>query len=966
MATWSYSSGNYNIVGSNCSIVDCTCRDSSGAYKYSEYAMIGAMYRGVTCTRLTVVPTTKVSTVTLGMTTRNKAHGYNDFVDYYAKVSMSDSDWPADNHTTSTTLIGSLPAKTTRTSVTISFAPTDQKFYIYIWGYLLQSYSIGQHTQWLLKLWSVACALNSLPSDDSAQAPNATAVKSGDGDIGGTSPTVSVIATAVNGESLSYQWYENSSAITGATSSSYSVPTNDSGRSSYYCIVTATKGETYAYTQSNTVQVTIYSAAPLSVSSQPKSATYTQNAAANALTVVVSSNGNDHQRVGETTYQWRKDGENILGATGASYTPSTSLTGSTRYTCVVKNTVGTTQTTVTSNAATIAVVAQTPIITQQPISATYKQGEPAVALSVAATVGTGTLSYQWYKQGSAISGATSSTLAVDTSAMGTFEYYCIVTNTSGNSTASATSQTAQIIIETPTPVFTHALTDASYVVGATVNALNGTALAYVGTLSYQWYKQIPGEAAQAISGATSATYTPDNSAVGTFIYYVIATNVSNGVTYRSRSEMAEITFVNAFVTEAERYQAYLKQLKTNFTKVVRADFLNPDGSIAFSLDGQYKNKRSNAFIESGDLSVNLQNGTRRQANITLSNVDNAFDYAVNKIWFGQEIRLSEGLILPDGSEYLIPQGVFHINTPQEDLKPNQHTMAYPLVDKWAYLDGTLFGNLEGAYEVFAGTNIFDAMQSLLKLDRFTMNNNGESPVDRLAPIFTEWYNNKVQTLTDGSQVSLVDSPYDLLVDGDSGTLASILTGLSDMLAAWIGYNPVGRLVIDPSQDDVLDSTKPVEWAFEPTETQFLGATYSIRNTEVYNDIIVVGATTDDYVTARGRAQNLNPASDTCISRIGLKTLRISKPDFYSNQVCEDYAAWLLKRYAILTKAVTIESTQLFHIQENSLVTVRRPDKDWTVERHLVMGYTRPLSGRGTMKLNVVSCNDLLDVATIIK
>lgn len=792
-----------------------------------------------------------------------------------------------------------------------------------------------------------------------------SAYSSGDADVGDTSPVVTAYVVTEDGADVSYKWYSNG-ALVSESGASYAVPTTNSGVFSVYCDVTASKNNTTASAQSKPVKVTIYSAAPISISSQPKSATYTQNSTANALLVSITSNGNAHQRVGEISYQWYKDGSPILGATGTSYTPSTSVTGASRYSCSVKNVVGTTQTSVTSNAVTINVVAQTPVITTQPVSSTYRQGEPAMALTVAATVGTGSLSYQWYKQGSRISGATNSTCAVDTSDMGTFEYYCIVTNTSGNSTASATSQTAQIVVETPTPVFTHTLTDASYVVGATVNALNGTALAYVGTLSYQWYKQIPGQAAQAISGATSATYTPDNSTVGTFIYYVIATNVSGGVTYKSRSETAQITFVNAFVTEAARYQAYLKQLKTNFTKVVRADFLNPDGSIAFSLDGQYKNKRSNAFIESGDLSVNLQNGTRRQANITLSNVDNAFDYAVNKIWFGQEIRLSEGLILPDGSEYLIPQGVFHINTPQEDLKPNQHTMTYPLVDKWAYLDGTLFGNLEGAYEVFAGTNIFDAMQSLLKLDRFTMNNNGASPVDRLAPIFTEWYNNKVQTLTDGSQVSLVDSPYDLLVDGDSGTLASILTGLSDMLAAWIGYNPVGRLVIDPSQDDVLDSTKPVEWAFEPTETQFLGATYSIRNTEVYNDIIVVGATTDDYVTARGRAQNLNPASDTCISRIGLKTLRISKPDFYSNQVCEDYAAWLLKRYAILTKTVTIESTQLFHIQENSLVTVRRPDKDWTVERHLVMGYTRPLSGRGTMKLNVVSCNDLLDVATIVK
>ena len=88
------------------------------------------------------------------------------------------------------------------------------------------------------------------------------------------------------------------------------------------------------------------------------------------------------------------------------------------------------------------------------------------------------------------------------------------------------------------------------------------------------------------------------------------------------------------------WQQYLSTLKTDFTKLAKLEFLQPNGSVAFALDNQVANKRSKAFIQEGDITVNLQNGSRRQVNISLANLDGAYDYALNKIWFGQQIRLS--------------------------------------------------------------------------------------------------------------------------------------------------------------------------------------------------------------------------------------------------------------------------------------------------------------------------------------
>ena len=93
----------------------------------------------------------------------------------------------------------------------------------------------------------------------------------------------------------------------------------------------------------------------------------------------------------------------------------------------------------------------------------------------------------------------------------------------------------------------------------------------------------------------------------------------------------------------ERYLSYLETLKTNFTKLAKLEFLNPDGSVAYALDNDPKNLRNKAFLQDGDISCNLNNGMRRQASVTLSNLDGEFEFAVNKIWYGTQLRLSEGL-----------------------------------------------------------------------------------------------------------------------------------------------------------------------------------------------------------------------------------------------------------------------------------------------------------------------------------
>lgn len=409
-----------------------------------------------------------------------------------------------------------------------------------------------------------------------------------------------------------------------------------------------------------------------------------------------------------------------------------------------------------------------------------------------------------------------------------------------------------------------------------------------------------------------------------------------------------------------RFQQYLSAVKGNFTKIARLEFLQPNGTLAFALDNNYRNRKSSAFIQEGQLSVNLQNGTRRTASVTLFNGDGSFDYNINNLWFGQRVVLRMGLILPDGTEYLVPQGVFYVKNPEETFMPNQRTVKLNLVDKWAMLDGSLGGNLDGIYEVPLNSNIFQAIDGLLKDDQ----GNG-LPFDDTPAIYTSYYNEMTQTLPDGTIASLVESPYTARFDSFGKTYADIILELNDMVAGWIGYDANGALRLDPSQDDILDITKPILWSFKPTEKQFLGATYTVKNADVKNEIIRVGQALDDgYAQVGAKAQNYDPSSDTNINLIGRKVDRQEKSGYYTNDICAALAEFELKRQTILKKSVSIRSSQLFHLTENNLITIQRIDKKGSpYERHLINGFSIPIAQTGEMTISATSVSDF-PIATV--
>jgi hypothetical protein len=168
--------------------------------------------------------------------------------------------------------------------------------------------------------------------------------------VAGQTATFSV--TAAGTAPLSYQWQKGNTAITGATSASYTTAattTADSG-SQFSVIVNNAAGNVTS--NAATLTVTATSVAP-SITQQPSSVTVT---ASQTATFSVTATGTD-----PLSYQWLKGTTTIPGATSASYTTpaTTSADNGTQYKVMVSNSAGN----ATSNPATLTVNAAAPATT---------------------------------------------------------------------------------------------------------------------------------------------------------------------------------------------------------------------------------------------------------------------------------------------------------------------------------------------------------------------------------------------------------------------------------------------------------------------------------------------------------------------------------------------------------------------------------------------------------------------------
>ena len=441
------------------------------------------------------------------------------------------------------------------------------------------------------------------------------------------------------------------------------------------------------------------------------------------------------------------------------------------------------------------------------------------------------------------------------------------------------------------------------------------------------------------------------------------------------------------------FDRYLKVIKEDFRPAIKVEWLNPDESVNF----EFTNALHQIDV---DLSVNYTNGSRRSCTLTLNNDRNVFPIDFDNIWIGQKFKLWMGIYLDDKTPYYFPQGVFYVTNPSDTYNPDARTVTINGADKWVYLDGTLFGRLSGTYQTNIDVDLYSAIRALLKLSRFkddfSTADNKEEMVDPtsplLSPVFKDKKNyvltintsrvegvtyyeynedDKTYTVYTGDSVEgkyiekyVWECPYTATVERGQ-TLADVLLEYATILCANIYYDVNGRLVLEPMIDtaeDITDTNKEILWHYTIDEKTFLGLTQKHDFEKIHNDFIVLGNIVNGY-QFKGRVQNHNLLSNTCVDKIGLRTREPYEDNqYYSDEQCVELAKYYAKTDTILQKSGDISSVTLYHLDVNKLVTVSTPNNNMSKELFLITGFS--LSASGEMTLNIASVNILDDFSVV--
>jgi hypothetical protein len=305
--------------------------------------------------------------------------------------------------------------------------------------------------------------------------------------INGNTTTFSVTAS---GGALSYQWNKNGSPITDATSNTYTTPSlGPSDNNQQYSVsVTNTAGTTISENASITI---VY--VP-QITQQPLNVNIIEG---NTATFSVDVSGTT-----PFTYQWRKNSQTIDNATLSTYTTDllNQSNNNDTYSVYIENEYGN----VTSNNATITIV-YPPSITSQPTNVDVLVGSSASFLVTA--TGTGTLTYQWKKDGVNIDGETSDTLTITNTIIGDAGIYSVEVS---NDFDTIISNNATLIIGTPPIIITQ---PQSISIGISIDSQNNPTATFsvevsgIGPFTYQWKENTSNAEIAYSSSLTTSTYT---------------------------------------------------------------------------------------------------------------------------------------------------------------------------------------------------------------------------------------------------------------------------------------------------------------------------------------------------------------------------------------------------------------------------------------------------------------------------
>ena len=345
--------------------------------------------------------------------------------------------------------------------------------------------------------------------------------------------------------------------------------------------------------------------------------------------------------------------------------------------------------------------------------------------------------------------------------------------------------------------------------------------------------------------------------------------------------------------------------KGKYTSRYRLFLLYPDEKI------NYEIPQSDIINDAGNYTENYQNGQRRNANISLVNINGQYTPNINSIWIYDKFRLDVGVEYND-EVFWFPRGIYIMGNPSVQHNDSDKQISLSLVDKFALLEGHM-GTLETTYEIPEGTDIESAIKAILTID------SGSGYALDLKPIIYDHSFKGRRT------------PYTIRKDAGSN-FGEIILELASILGAECFYNDIGNLCFIPINETVVDENKPIIWDFSDEQKEFISSNSNYDFENVVNEVDVVG----DNI----RVKYLNDAA------------------IYSDELAQDRANYELRCCRILGTKISISTTFNPLLFVDNIITIEDSYYKYKREKFLIQSISYSLGSSNQMTITCSALSNL--------
>lgn len=365
---------------------------------------------------------------------------------------------------------------------------------------------------------------------------------------------------------------------------------------------------------------------------------------------------------------------------------------------------------------------------------------------------------------------------------------------------------------------------------------------------------------------------------------------------------------------AVTYQDYITALKANTRDyLVKLEFLDWNENVLSTLTPD---------LIDGNVNIELKNGSRRNASITLNNKDLRFlPDPLNEIWLNTKIRIYTGLLV-NGEEYWNSQGIFVLGEPEINSNFAEKTVTLNLYDKFAMLDGTLAGELLYDFIIDVDTSLADAVKS----------------------IFVAAGEVKLPIIEPTSEIL----PFTIIINA-SQTYFDILDKLAETFSWSVYFDRNGFPRFETPSDINSDASI---WNFEEDDILYMGGNKRLDFTKVKNKIRVVGNTSDLGEIYDAISEDTDANSPTRTSLIGERTKLIEDDIIYSTDLSQQRADWEKQQAISIYESTDMKCIPVDILDVDNVCSVFDTSLDLNGDRLLLQSINLPLRQTTSQSLKV--------------